>query len=157
MGGSSLLGIFQHSPGEDDGGNSRRPFLGTSTPRTGCIPIWACGYGAWQGRQAETDSFISQAAVHREKPGPPAPAKQFQLIAKKIRRPLAHRWRSVYAKRPGRSKSTLLHIASGLSPACPKTTDLSIKVLTAISLWGGSAHRMEDSLHYEPSGPDPSY
>ena len=115
---------------------------------------------AWQECQAEADSFISLATVHREKPfpcpGPPTPAKQLQLISKKIRGPLAHRWLSFDAKRPGRSKLTLLHIASGLSPACPETADLSIKVLTTVSLWGGNAHSMEDSLHYRTAGPDPT-
>lgn len=122
------------------------PHLGVWLQSLARMSSWK-GFIHKSGRSAQKEDFSC--------PGSPAPAKQFQLISKKIRGPLAPRWLSFYAKRPGRSKSTLLHIAGGLSPACPKTTDLSIKVLTTISLWGGNAHRMEDSLHYQISGPDP--
>lgn len=42
-------------------------------PQDRLPPIWECGYRAGQGYQAVTDSFMSLASVHREKPGFPLP------------------------------------------------------------------------------------
>lgn len=147
------MDIFPSSPGKVMVATPRDSSLGRAPVGPVASPS---GTVAMSGR---TDVCVRPQCTESSScpaPAASAPAKQLQLISKQIRGPLAHHWLSVCAKRPGRSKSPLLHIASGLSPACPKTTDLSIKVLAAIPLWGGNARGAEDSLRYERSGPDPS-
>jgi hypothetical protein len=111
--------------------------------------------GSMMGKwcQALNNLFTSLATVHRDNPflaqKPPIPTKQLQLIFQKITEPRAGLAFCLCPK-AWQIKGSMTSHASGLSPACPKTTDLSIRVLTTIS------HKLEDSLHSQTSGCDPT-
>lgn len=112
------------------------------------------GPGCW----AAADKLATALGETLAPPGvAPSQPTSIAYLEEDYRFPGFGGWLVFCAKGPGRSKQTLLHMAGGLSPACPTTTDLPIKVLPTISLCGGNVPRLGRgaSLHYQILGSDP--